>query len=170
MPSHVYVLGLDGGHIYVGYSDDLCCRIAQHFAGRGAIWTRRHKPLSVLEVVEGDKTMEDAKTIQYMMQNWPNWNLVRGGKWCEETLALPPLPIRKTWSIKPPKPLEDCSWEAMLDHLLCVTRNSDTGPNAFKARIQGRKAQEACPGRGVKTIYAETEEEVRNKAAEWIDE
>ena len=90
MPGHVYVLGLTAGRIYVGYSDDLCCRIAQHFAGRGAVWTRRYKPLTVMEVVEGDKAMEDAKTIQHMMQLWPHWDLVRGGRWCDECMRLPP--------------------------------------------------------------------------------
>ena len=171
MLSHVYVLGLDAGRRFVGYSDDLCCRIAQHFAGRGAIWTRRYKPLTVLEVVEGDKATEDAKTIQHMMQLWPHWDLVRGGRWCDECMRLPPLPIRKTWTIRPPKPLEDkedSTWETMHDHLLSVTKNSETGPHAFKVRISGRKASEACPVRGIKTIYAETEEDVRSKAAEWI--
>jgi len=56
----------------------------------------------------------------------------------------------------------------MCNHLLSVTKNSDAGPYAFKARISGRKASEACPARGVKTIYAETEEDVRARAAEWI--
>jgi predicted GIY-YIG superfamily endonuclease len=168
MPSHVYVLGLAEHRIYVGFSDDLCCRIAQHFAGRGALWTRKYRPQTVLEVVEGDKAMEDAKTIQHMMLLWPQWDLVRGGKWCDEYMRLPPLPIRKTWTIRPPKPLEDSSWETVRDHLLSVTRNSETGPNAFKARISGRKASEACPVRGIKTIYATSEEDARTKALAWI--
>ena len=67
-----------------------------------------------------------------------------------------------------PNPMGDSSWETTHDHLLCVTKNSDTGPHAFKARISGTKASEACPVRGIKTIYAETEEDVRTKAAEWI--
>ena len=132
------------------------------------MWARCYKPLTVLEVVEGDKAMEDAKTIQHMMLLWPHWDLVRGGCWCKEYMRLPPLPIRKTWTIRPPKPLDDSSWETAHDHLLCVTKNSDTGPHAFKARISGTKASEACPVRGIKTIYAETEEDVRTKAAEWI--
>ena len=74
----------------------------------------------------------------------------------------------KTWTIRPPKLLEDSTWETLNDHLLSVAKNSDTGPHAFKARISGTKASEACPVRGIKTIYAETEEDVRTKVAEWI--
>lgn len=168
MPSHVYVLGAAEDRIYVGYSYGLCCRIAQHFAGRGSVWTRKYKPQTVMAVLEGDTAMEDAKTIQHMMLLWPRWDLVRGGRWCEESMRLPPLPIHKTWTIRPPKPLEDSSWEARRDHLLSVTKNNDTGPHAFKVRISGRKASEACPVRGVKTTYAETEEDVRTKAVAWI--
>ena len=124
--------------------------------------------MTVMEVVEGDKAMEDAKTIQHMMQLWPRWDLVRGGRWCDEYMRLPPLPIRKTCTIRPPKPLEDSTWETLNDHLLSVTKNRDTGPHAFKARISGTKASEACPVRGIKTLYAETEEDVRTMAAEWI--
>ena len=162
------MLGVAGHRLYVSYSDDRCCRIAQHVAGRGTLWTRKYKPQTVLEVVEGDKAMEDAKTIQHMMLLWPHWDLVRGGRWCDEFMRLPPLPIRRTWTIKPPKPLEDCSWETVGDHLLSVTRNSETGPNAFKARISGKKASEVCLGRGVKTIYATSEEDARTKAVAWI--
>lgn len=122
----------------------------------------------MLEVVEGDKAMEDANTIHHMMLLWPHWDLVRGGRGCEEWVRLPPLPIRNTWTNRPPKALGDIIWETMCDHLPSVTPQNDAGPHAFKGRIARRKASEACPVRGVQTIYAETEEVVRTQAASWI--
>ena len=83
-------------------------------------------------------------------------------------MRLPPLCIRKTWTVRPPKPLDESSWETMHDHLLSVTQNSETGPNVCKARIAGRKVSEVCFVRGVKAICVETEDDVRSRAAEWI--
>jgi predicted GIY-YIG superfamily endonuclease len=34
----VYTLELEGGRFYVGYTDDVPRRIAEHFMGRGAHW------------------------------------------------------------------------------------------------------------------------------------
>ena len=49
----VYTLELQGGNFYVGYSDDIPKRMAEHFLGRGSYWTRLHAPTKVLEVVPG---------------------------------------------------------------------------------------------------------------------
>ena len=40
----VYVLELEGGNYYVGMSHNLSQRLAQHFSGNGAKWTKLHKP------------------------------------------------------------------------------------------------------------------------------
>jgi predicted GIY-YIG superfamily endonuclease len=37
----VYVLELEGGRYYVGYTDDVPRRIAEHFFGRGRIGPER---------------------------------------------------------------------------------------------------------------------------------
>ena len=36
----VYTLELDGGNYYVGFTDDIPKRMAEHFLGRGSRWTR----------------------------------------------------------------------------------------------------------------------------------
>ena len=59
----VYTLELQGGNFYVGYSDDIPKRMAEHFLGRGSYWTRLHPPTKVLEVVPGGKELEAAKTM-----------------------------------------------------------------------------------------------------------
>ena len=62
----VYTLELDGGKYYVGYSDDVPRRIAEHWLGRGSHWARIQPPIKVLEVVPGSEELENAKTIALM--------------------------------------------------------------------------------------------------------
>ena len=57
----VCTLELEGGRFYVGYTDDVPRRIAEHFLGRGSHWTRTHPPVKVLEVVPGNKGLENAR-------------------------------------------------------------------------------------------------------------
>ena len=47
----VYVLRLEDDCYYVGITTNLNQRLAQHWTGCGAKWTRLHKPVEVLRVV-----------------------------------------------------------------------------------------------------------------------
>ena len=76
----VYTLELEGGKYYVGYSDDVPRRIAEHWMSRGSYWTRMHPPIRVLEVIPGNKELENATTIALMCKY--GWRHVRGGLWC----------------------------------------------------------------------------------------
>lgn len=81
----IYVLELEGGKYYVGYTEDPQ-RIKNHFEGLGALWTRKHKPIKVVEKHEGgSKIMEKEKTLEYMVRY--GWENVRGWAWsqCERT-------------------------------------------------------------------------------------
>jgi predicted GIY-YIG superfamily endonuclease len=42
----VYVLLLKNAHLYVGITDNFKKRIGQHFAGKGAVWTKSTRRLS----------------------------------------------------------------------------------------------------------------------------
>ena len=70
----MYTLELEGGKYYVGYSDDVPRRIAEHWLSRGSHWTRLHPPIKVLEVVPGSKELENAKTIALMCRK--GWRCV----------------------------------------------------------------------------------------------
>ncbi len=85
---YVYVLQLEGEHFYVGYSANLPNRIYQHFTGDGALWTKKHRPLKIVEVVLGDKSVEKEKTLQYMTAK--GFQKVRGWAWCAINLDNPP--------------------------------------------------------------------------------
>lgn len=47
----VYVLKLEDDCYYVGITLNLNQRLAQHWTGSGAKWTKLHKPIEVLRVV-----------------------------------------------------------------------------------------------------------------------
>lgn len=78
----IYVLLLENQKIYVGYSArPVGKRFLEHFNYSGSRWTSLHKPLEVLEVMDGDKIREDEVTLN-MMERYGWWN-VRGGRWCQ---------------------------------------------------------------------------------------
>ena len=62
----VYTLELENGIYYVGFTEDVPRRIAEHWLQRGSLWTRAHRPIRVLEVVPGGTDLEAAKTIALM--------------------------------------------------------------------------------------------------------
>ena len=89
--SVVYVLECasqgDGPSFYVGHTDSLARRIAQHFLGTGSQWTKKYKPQRVLSVQEGGKALETAITVQLMCEK--GYKNVRGGGWCKMEITEP---------------------------------------------------------------------------------
>ena len=165
----MYTLALEGKAFYVGWSMDPCTRIAQHFLGRGGSqWCLSHKPQAVVAVVPGTQALEDAVTIALMSRE--GWERVRGGKWALPALGHAPEPLRKARMYEDSAPPSTLTWESIMEHMLAVDRNKPDGPHAVRARIMGPRAAKECPGRGIKTLYAETEAQVRAKAALWLGE
>jgi hypothetical protein len=87
--SWVYVLELEGGNYYVGYSQNLDQRIKSHFSGHGSEWTRLHKPLKVCELFP-DKDTIDEQTITLRYMQMYGYERVRGGVYCNVNLYKPP--------------------------------------------------------------------------------
>jgi len=102
----VYVLKLEAGRWYCGYTDNLEQRIAQHFLGRGADWTRIWKPLSLFSAVEGDMELANAQTVALMAQH--GWRKVRGGRYTSLALSSQPkvlgCALGRALPVRDPKP------------------------------------------------------------------
>ena len=82
----VYVLKCEQDKIYVGMTMNLNLRIAQHWAGQGAQWTKRYKPLELIQVVAfGSKNLENKMTLLYMKE-WGAEN-VRGGSYVQANIS-----------------------------------------------------------------------------------
>lgn len=76
----LYILRLNGDKYYVGITDNLYDRLNAHWEGRGCDWTKVHKPISVVKVIENPSSQaENFWTKEYMMQY--DISNVRGGSY-----------------------------------------------------------------------------------------
>jgi len=87
--NYIYVLQLVEDRYYVGRTTNILNRIEQHFTGCGAaIYTKKYKPIKVIEIVEElSKADEKNKTIEIM--NKYGWEKVRGAQWCSLEIKKP---------------------------------------------------------------------------------
>lgn len=85
MPT-IYVLLCEKNRYYVGKTErSITKRIKEHFADNGSEWTRRYKPLKVIETIHhADDFDEDKYTKMYMKQY--GINNVRGGSYAQINL------------------------------------------------------------------------------------
>jgi len=82
----LYVLALEDGCYYVGQSADPMVRMEAHMQGKGAAWTKAHRPISLLERRPAEsKNWKHAEEIENqltrMMMRKYGWERVRGGYW-----------------------------------------------------------------------------------------
>lgn len=82
----IYVLALMGDKYYVGVtSRDMWTRFNEHVNGKGAAWTRKYKPVRVVENFSGDEYDEDKTVLKYM--NRFGIDNVRGGSFSKIELT-----------------------------------------------------------------------------------
>jgi cellular nucleic acid-binding protein len=85
-PVFIYVLRLLGDKYYIGKTVTPTVRIDNHFNGKGSVWTKKYKPVEVIELSpETNKFHEEFKTIDYMDKY--GIDNVRGGSFCEIDLS-----------------------------------------------------------------------------------
>jgi hypothetical protein len=83
--SYVYVLKLEDERYYVGRTCNFMQRMNEHFTSRGSEYTKKYKPIKVVEVIEEkDAYDERDKTLEYMHKY--GYEKVRGYAWCKEVL------------------------------------------------------------------------------------
>ena len=86
----LYILKLTNNKYYIGKSRNertLVNRLRHHFNKNGAVWTKRFKPIEVIEIktITDEKYMEDSKVFEYM--NLYGIDNVRGGSFCRVKLS-----------------------------------------------------------------------------------
>ena len=79
----LYVLRLEGDNYYVGMSYNLNFRFAQHWQGKGAKWTKLHKPLEVIRIIYPalEENIENKITLEYIALYGAD--RVKGGSYCK---------------------------------------------------------------------------------------
>lgn len=64
---NIYVLKLEKGKYYVGKTNNPRFRLENHFNSNGSQWTKKYKPLKIIEIKpDCDDYDEDKITRQYM--------------------------------------------------------------------------------------------------------
>jgi len=82
----IYILRLEGGRYYVGKTNNVMKRYAEHQRGYGSSWTRKYKPVSIERTIENASPFEEDKmTKEYMCKY--GIDRVRGGSYVEITLS-----------------------------------------------------------------------------------
>lgn len=66
---HMYILECDNGKFYTGSTRNLERRLAQHFRGEGANFTRKHKPVRLV-YAEAFARVQDAFYREKQIQRW----------------------------------------------------------------------------------------------------
>ena len=69
MPFYVYILRCRDNSYYVGQTDDLDKRMAEHQSGVGCDWTRRRRPVE-LAYHERFPTREEARAAEARIKPW----------------------------------------------------------------------------------------------------
>jgi len=87
---YIYILKLQQLKYYVGKTYNPIFRLENHFNSNGSYWTKKYRPISLLEIIENcDDYDEDKYTIKYMDKY--GIDNVRGGSFCEIKLSEPNL-------------------------------------------------------------------------------
>jgi len=93
-PIWLYVLELEDGFYYVGLTRNVDKRFNLHSKGKGAKWTKIHKPVSILHReltqthIESEASkLEDALTLKIAKKY--GYEVVRGGQWCYIDYPVP---------------------------------------------------------------------------------
>lgn len=83
---YIYVLRLDNNKYYIGKTNNKNFRLNQHFDIDGAAWTKKYKPIDVIELIPNcDHLDEDKYTLKYMKKY--GISNVRGGSFCRIKLS-----------------------------------------------------------------------------------
>ena len=88
MDSKIYVLQLENRNwlskknFYVGCCKNFPDRVQRHITGRGALWTKKYRPVRTVAFYWGEEAEEKAVTLHYMAQY--GVNNVRGWVFCKD--------------------------------------------------------------------------------------
>ena len=65
----LYILECADGSFYIGHTDDLGKRVAQHDEGKGCVYSSTRRPLKLLHT-EGFETRCEALTMERKLKGW----------------------------------------------------------------------------------------------------
>lgn len=78
----IYILQLEDKKFYIGKTDNPHFRLNSHFNYNGSAWTKKYKPLKVLELIPNCNNFDEDKYTKIYMSK-KGINNVRGGTYCK---------------------------------------------------------------------------------------
>jgi len=75
---YIYILELEQNKYYIGKTKNAEIRIENHFDSNGSGWTKKYKPVNVLEIIPNCDSYDEDKHTLKMMYNY-SIDDVRGG-------------------------------------------------------------------------------------------
>lgn len=83
--SKLYILKCAGGKYYVGKTDNVDARLANHMSGKGSAWTAKYAPIEVMETRTITSPHDENNVTKDLMKRYGIDN-VRGGAYTQVTL------------------------------------------------------------------------------------
>jgi predicted GIY-YIG superfamily endonuclease len=130
MATNIYILQLEGGNYYVGKSDHPAQRFIQHINGEGAAWTKKHRPLKLLNIIPNASGFDEDKHVKELMAKY-GIDKVRGGTYVQDKLSAAQEEMLK----KEIRGATDCCTRCGKEgHFvaLCRVKNTESPTNAIK--------------------------------------
>jgi hypothetical protein len=93
----IYTLQLEQGKYYVGKTNNPEIRLESHFISNGSEWTKKYKPVKVLEVIPNCNDYDEDKYTRIYMDKYGIEN-VRGGSFVSVKLEKSTIDILKQMS------------------------------------------------------------------------
>lgn len=92
--AQIYILELQNNYYYVGKSDNTSTRIAGHKEGNGAQWTKLHKYIRTIEIINSESDFDEIKYTLIYMKKY-GIDRVRGDIFCAVILPQDQIKILK---------------------------------------------------------------------------
>lgn len=82
---NIYILALEKNKYYIGKTENLNFRLSEHNCGRGCSWTKKYKPIYLIEIIKNCDHYDEDKYVRIYMDRYGIDN-VRGGSYSNVVL------------------------------------------------------------------------------------
>jgi len=82
----IYCLALENNKYYIGKTENLNFRLSDHQNGKGSAWTKKYKPVYIVETIENCDHYDEDKYVRIYMDRYGIEN-VRGGSYSKVVLG-----------------------------------------------------------------------------------
>jgi predicted GIY-YIG superfamily endonuclease len=101
MSTNIYILKLKDNNYYVGKAKDVNKIFQEHISGNGSSWTKKHKPIEIIKVINNCSSFEEDKQVKELM-SLHGIDKVRGGTYTKIDLTKEEKDIlqKEIWGAK----------------------------------------------------------------------